>query len=180
MVMPLSVTKITYQDVLDSFADQDLVSSKTDKEDPILKPVWANSSSFSHYFLDDTFPSDEEILEAMSGSDMPWDDMHHRSYFFLELARIEQDDFKFTLSEIVSHIVVPLDTHDIYVEGNMASIYSTFMIDISHIPSKVENVYIGAYCSPEEIHIYIELFKEFHDVFTWSYEEMSGINPRIV
>jgi hypothetical protein len=35
-------------------------------------------------------------------------------------------------------------------------------------------------CSPEEIHDYTTLFKEFHDVFTWSYEEMSGIDPRIV
>jgi hypothetical protein len=35
------------------------------------------------------------------------------------------------------------------------------MIDISHIPGKIENVYIGADCSPEEILIYTELFKEF-------------------
>jgi hypothetical protein len=28
--------------------------------------------------------------------------------------------------------------------------------------------------------IYIELFKEFQDVFTWSYEEMPVIDPCIV
>jgi hypothetical protein len=28
--------------------------------------------------------------------------------------------------------------------------------------------------------IYIELFKEFQDVFAWSYEEMPGIEPQIV
>ena len=28
--------------------------------------------------------------------------------------------------------------------------------------------------------IYTELFKEFRDVFAWSYEEILGINPRIV
>jgi hypothetical protein len=28
--------------------------------------------------------------------------------------------------------------------------------------------------------IYTELFKELCDVFAWSYEEMSGIDPRIV
>jgi hypothetical protein len=123
---------------------------------------------------------DEAILEAMNGSDRPWDDMHHRSYFLPELARIEQDDFRSTLSEIVGHAVVPLDMHDIYVEGNMASISPTITIDISRIPGKVENVYIGADCSPEEIQIYTELFKELCDVFTWSYEEMLGIDPRIV
>jgi hypothetical protein len=135
---------------------------------------------FSHDFLDDTLPSDEAILEAMNGPDRPWDDMHHRSYFLPELVRIEQDDFRSTLSEMVGHVMVPLDTHGIYVEGNMVNISPTITIDISRIPGKIENVYIGADCSPEEIHIYTDLFKEFCDVFTWSYEEMPGIDPRIV
>jgi hypothetical protein len=84
------------------------------------------------------------------------------------------------LSEIVGHVVVPLDTHDIYAKGNMASISPTIQIDISRTPGKVENVNIGADCSPEEILIYTELFKEFRDVFAWSYEEMPGIDPCIV
>ena len=54
------------------------------------------------------------------------------------------------------------------------------MIDISQILGKVENVYIGANCFPSEIQIYTGLFKEFHDVFAWSYEEMLGIDPSIV
>jgi hypothetical protein len=71
------------------------------------------------------------------------------------------------LSEIVSHAVVPLDTHDIYAKGNMVSISPIVMIDISRTPGKIENVNIGADCSPEEIMIYTELFKEFRDVFGW-------------
>jgi hypothetical protein len=70
--------------------------------------------------------------------------------------------------------------HDIYAEGNMVSISPTVTIDISRTPGKVENVNIGADCSPEEILIYTELFKEFRDVFSWSYEEMPGIDPHIV
>jgi hypothetical protein len=116
----------------------------------------------------------------MNGSDKPWDDMHHRSYFLPKLARIEQYDFRSTLSEIISHVVVPLDTHGIYAKENMASISPTITIDISHIPSKVENVYIGTGCSPEEILIYTEIFKELCDVFAWSYEYMPRIDPRIV
>jgi hypothetical protein len=127
-----------------------------DEEDHVLNPVWATSSSFSHDCLDDTLPLDEAIIEAMNGSDRPWDDMHHRSYFLPELARIKQDDFRSTLSEIVGHAVVPLDTHGIYVEGNMASISPTITIDISHIPGKVENVYI-ANCFSEEILIYTKI-----------------------
>jgi hypothetical protein len=46
-------------------------------------------------------------------------------------------------------------------EGNMENISPTIMIDISRTPGKIENVYIGADCSPEEIQIYIDLFKEF-------------------
>lgn len=44
----------------------------------------------------------------------------------------------------------------------------------------MENVFIGADFSPEEIQIYIDLFKEFQDVLTWSYEGMLGIDPSIV
>jgi hypothetical protein len=113
--------------------------------------VWATSSSCSLEYLDEDLPSEEAIIEEMNGSDRPWDDMHHRSYFLLELARIEQDDFRYTMSEIVGHIVVPLDTHEIYVEGNMVSISPIVTIDISHTPRKVENAYIGADCSPENI-----------------------------
>jgi hypothetical protein len=53
-------------------------------------------------------------------------------------------------------------------------------IDISRIPGIVENIFIGADCSPEEIQIYTDLFKEFHDVFSRSYEEITGIDPRII
>jgi len=111
-----------------------------DEEDPVLEPVWATSSHCSHDCLDETLPSNEYIIEAMNGSNKPWDDMHYRSYFLPELARIEQDDFRSTLSETVGHIVVPLDTHDIYAEGNMASISPIITIDISRIPGKIENV----------------------------------------
>jgi hypothetical protein len=44
----------------------------------------------------------------------------------------------------------------------------------------VENVHIGASYSPDEIQIYKDIFKEFCDIFSWSYEEMHGIDPDIV
>ena len=97
----------------------------------------------------------------MNGSNKPWDDLHHHSYFLPELERIKQVDFRSSLSEIVGHAVVPLDMHDIYAEGNMTSISPTIQIDISHTLGKVENVNISADCSPEEISIYTKIFKEF-------------------
>jgi hypothetical protein len=175
MSKPLSAANIVYQVVLDSSVDPDHVPLLTDEEDLVSRPVWATSLSCSHDFLDETFPSDED----MNGSDKPWDDMHHCSYFLPELERIKQDDFRSTLSEIVDHAVVPLDTHGIYAKGNMASISPTIQIDISSTLGKVENVNIGADCLPEEILIYTELIKEFRDVFSWSHEEMPGIDPLI-
>jgi hypothetical protein len=47
-------------------------------------------------------------------------------------------------------------------------------------PGIIENVHIGALCSPDEIVTYTSLFKEFRDIFTWTYKEMSGIDPSIV
>jgi hypothetical protein len=86
--------------------------------------------------------------------------MHHRYYFLPELERIEQDDFRSTLSEISSHPIVPLDTHNIYAEGNMAIISPNVTINISRTTGKIENVHIDVDCFPKEILIYTELFKE--------------------
>jgi hypothetical protein len=133
-----------------------------------------------HDFLDNSLPSDEAILEAMSGLDRPWDDMHHRSYLLPELVRIEQDEFRSNLSEMVGHTMVLFDMHGIYDEGNRENNYPTIVIDISRTPGKIENVYIGVDCYPKEIQIYIKLFKELQYVFSWSHEEMPGINPSIV
>jgi hypothetical protein len=59
-----------------------------DEKDHFLDPVWATSSSCSHDYLDENLPSNEDIIKAMNDSDRAWDDMHNRSYFLLELARI--------------------------------------------------------------------------------------------
>jgi hypothetical protein len=44
----------------------------------------------------------------------------------------------------------------------------------------MENINLGANCTPKEVVSYTALFKEFHDVFAWSYEEMLGIDPSII
>jgi hypothetical protein len=161
MTMPLSTKNITYQYFLDSFADPDPIPSSMEEEDIMFRPVWAITLSCSHDFLDGTSPLDEAIIEAMNGSYKPWVDIHHRSYLLPDLEIIEKHCFRSTLSEIVGHAIVPLDTHEIYAEGNMVSIYPDVQIDISRTPGKVENVNIGENLSPEELLIYTKLFKEF-------------------
>jgi hypothetical protein len=44
----------------------------------------------------------------------------------------------------------------------------------------MEHVLIGVNCSTQETETYVALFKEFCDVFTWSYEEILDIDPYIV
>jgi len=76
--------------------------------------------------------------------------------------------------------VNPLSMHIIYAEGNMGIIYETIPINISRTPNIVENIFVGVDCPLEEIQIYTELFKYFGDIFSWYYEEMLGIDPRII
>jgi hypothetical protein len=52
-----------------------------------------------------------------------------------------------------------LATQEIYAEGNMATIIETIPINISQNPGIVENVFVGADCSPKEIQTYTNLFK---------------------
>ena len=71
--------------------------------------------------------------------------------------------------------MVPLSSPGPIADGNMENISSTIPINISHDPGTIENFYIGAECSHAEILEYTELFKEFCDIFAWSYENMPAI-----
>jgi hypothetical protein len=70
-----------------------LFPHRRDDDYLVSRLVWATSLSCSHDCLDGTFLLDEAIIEAMNGSNNPWDDMHHHSYFLPELERIDQDEF---------------------------------------------------------------------------------------
>ena len=113
----------------------------------------------------------------MSGRDNICEDIHHRSYFLLELSRIENQEFHVRLVEDVDVPINPFPKEGIFAEGNMENISVTIPINIYANPDVIKNVHVGANCSLEEISIYTALFKEFRDVFSWSYEEMPGIDP---
>ena len=67
-----------------------------------------------------------------------------------------------------------------FAKGNMEKISATIPINISTKQDIMENVHIRENSSPQEISTFTALFKELCDVFSWSYEEMSGIDPSIV
>ena len=116
----------------------------------------------------------------MSGFEPPWEELHHRSYFLPPLDHLEHEDYREILSQNVGGPMVPLSSPGSMADGNMANISATIPINISINPNIVENVYIGANFSQEEVSIYMALFKEFHNVFSRSYEEILDIYPSIV
>jgi hypothetical protein len=178
MSTPLSAAEVEYSLVQQTSATLDPIPAP--ELDPLLEPIWAQDSLVNTDSLDLVFPSDEAIIEEMTGPDKPWEDLHHRSYFLPELHRIEAGEFPITMTGDQPCPINLLATQDIHAEGNMVTIAETIPINISRTPGIVENVFVGADCSPEEIQIYTDIFKEFHDVFAWYYEKMPSIDPKIV
>ena len=62
---------------------------------------------------------------------------------------IEHDEFRKNLGYNVCYPMVPLGIHGVYDEGNMVNLSPMIPIEISHIPGKIENVYIDVNCSPD-------------------------------
>ena len=77
--------------------------------------------------------------------------------------------------DFISNTVNTVDS-----ERNLSNIEETIAINISTKANVVENIWVGKGCSPSEIEIYEALFREFRDVFAWSYDEMPGIDSSIV
>ena len=126
------------------------------------------------------FSNDEEILEALTALEYPWDDMHHRS-FFLPTERLSQSD-QFSMETNhgkLDWFKNPISAPDAFEEGNMDNILPTIKINISTNPEVFEEIMLGAYCSSEEVASYKALFQEFCNIFSWSYTEMPGSDPSI-
>ena len=157
--MLLSAAEVSYQVVLDPIAFLGPSSLWTKEEDLFVLPTWEVASSHSYDFLNDFFPLYEVILEVMNGPEWPWEEFHHHSYFLSGFERVKHDDFRATLNENIGYPMVPLGTHGVCAKGNMANLSLMIPINISWIPGKIKNVYIGADCSPNEIKIYTDIFK---------------------
>ena len=147
--VPFPATLVAYQVNLDHVVKPSPSSSRMEEEDPCVLPAWAVQSSHSQDCLDDVFPSDEAILEAMSGIEQPYRELHHRSYFLPKLDHLECDEFRAILREKVGSPMVPLSSPSQIAEGNMANLSPMIPINISRDPGKIENVYTGAGCSPD-------------------------------
>eukprot|EP00253_Pinus_taeda_P003608 PITA_03608 len=100
----------------------------------------------------------------------PWEDYHHRSH----LLNWKEDN-----SSNLDHPLVfdflrnTLNTVD--SERSLSNIEETTAINISTKTDVVENIHVGKFCSSSKLEIYSALFRDFRDVFAWSYDEMPAI-----
>jgi hypothetical protein len=112
------------------------------------------------------FQRNKEILEELQHPDSPWDTLHHRALFLPQEALmppshnpiyvVETKDF--IPSGPIDWFNNPILAPDAFEEGNLANIFPTIKIDISIKPGIVEEIIIGAACTPQEIAAYIALF----------------------
>jgi hypothetical protein len=138
---------------------------------------------YSHHFQ-----CDEEILEELHCPDFPWDALHHCALFLPQKALMPPNQNPiytvetkvFIPSGPIDWFNNPIPSPDAFEEGNMANISPTIKIDISIKNGIVEEIIIGASCTPQEIAAYKALFQENRDIFSWSYTEMPGLDPSIV
>ena len=97
------------------------------------------------------FHNDEDILEALTASEYPWDDMHHHSFFLPEELVSQLDQFSVEKKDFIHGKVNwfknPIPTQDAFEEGNMANISPTIKIKISTNPEIVEEIILGESCS---------------------------------
>ena len=176
--MPLSPAEKTYSTIQSESISPNRPPMK-DVLDIYSLPEWAAiPSSSSHDFLNDVLLSDEAIIEAMTISERPWEDNHHRSSVLPPLHE-EDSPLPSTATED-GPTRSPNTSSRLPTEGNLSNIAKTIITDISVKTGTVEAIIIGANSTQQEILNYKALFTEFRDIFAWSYEEMPGIDPRIV
>jgi hypothetical protein len=119
--------------------------------------------------------TDEGILQSMMIEGAPWNDHHHRSLLPECEEETHHDLYHPSVFEFLTNTVNTVDS-----ERNLSNIEETVAINISTKSDVVENIHVGKSCSPSELEIYSALFREFRDVFAWSYDEMPGIDSSIV
>jgi len=138
--------------------------------DSYHQPFWLHTQDQFMDYLSLNLPSDESIMEAMNVEELPWWDIHHRSSFFPDIQYVEDRLQSMVSPNIATSPQNPILTRHVLSEGNMGNIMETRPIEISVKPSIIEHLHIGQNGTPEEVTTLTSLFKEFCDVFTWSYE----------
>ena len=105
----------------------------------------------------------------------PWGDYHHRSHLLDDIKDYSNELNHPSIVDFLSNFVDTTDS-----QHNLSNIEEKISINISTKPNIIENIHVDKSCSPLELDNYYVLFYEFQNVFAWSYDEMPGIDSRIV
>jgi hypothetical protein len=165
MAMSLSIIEVAYNIVQETSVNPDL--DPPQELDLMLEPIWGLESLANHDPLELVFPSDEVTMGEITRLHRPWDDLHHKYYFLPEMRRIEIGEFTMTMNRDSTCFFNPLVTHKIYVEGNMESIAKTIHVSISRTLVIIENIFVRANCSSEEIQNTLNYLKSFATLLTF-------------
>ena len=94
----------------------------------------------------------------MTSPDYPWHDLHHKSYYLPPVTTTIQSSSQYIIEAIdfipLGHIYWfwhPIPTLDAFEEGNIANISPTLKIGISYTLEVMENINMGASCSPSKV-----------------------------
>ena len=109
-----------------------------------------------------------------------WEDHHHRSSFLPNASSVDFYHISLISTGIVNNLQTPVLLQNINSEGNLCNITQTTPIDILVKLEIVDHVHVGQNCSTKETESYRALFKEFCASFSWTYEEMLGIDLSII
>jgi hypothetical protein len=154
--MPLSPAEAAYVSIQSTSPSSN--TSHSLALDTYSLPSWLNSLSSAVDYISHIFPLDESIMEMLSIDDLPWDDNHHRSFFLLILEDV-RDIQSVSPLDVTNASQLPILTQDTFSEGNMGNISPTITIDISVKEGVVENINLGANCTPDEVASYTALFQ---------------------
>ena len=113
-------------------------------------------------------------MEIMNTDESIWEDHHHRSMFLPNTSLVNHDFASLFPTDTVNILQSPILLQDTDAKGNLCNITQMNPIDISAKPDFIEHVHVGHNYSADESEAYKALFKEFCDIFSWSYEEMWG------
>ena len=84
--------------------------------------------------------------------------MHHRSFFLLEELVSQSEQFFVETKDFIHGKVDwfknPIPAPDAFEDGKLVNILTTIKIDISTNSEIVEEIMLGASCSPEEVNAY--------------------------
>ena len=146
--MPLIPTKIYYQTIRWETNTSKSGETYGEKLNEYPLRIWVVDHPLPHDFLDNDLCTNEKITEVMSNSNHPWGKMHHHTSFLPKLDKLNESPKILDASNFDDWCQSPIMLHDVFSKGNLENISKIVAIKIIMKSGVVENIMIGADCTP--------------------------------